>query len=280
MSARYRVYLDTCMFSPLQLQPTAALRLAMNAGTETLSQKVMELALLHRKHRLSVVVTGSRIKYIKPFTYFSADFIQVDSSLALLREGTLLRSVNQLKVGHDTVVEAEFINRFVKMSGGPALDAAPAALPRELWFEPDDMADVPAQRKLKAQVALIRQDSEKLGSAQYSFRLSRDECELADQWQWVMLPSFVSRNRESMIFDSGDKRLSVGLRHPIARWESEWFRPLFLGNEAQVTTDAHIKDGMLFFLHSVEEKLPFDDQQDKTRLCAVAVEHFCLTQDV
>lgn len=102
------------------------------------------------------------------------------------------------------------------------------------------------------------------------FTISRADCEIADQWQNVRLPDWLSMGRERMVFATADPRVKTGLRTPIRHLYAEYRRPMYLGDEGILATHAYATAGAVSFVHKVHVVT----SGAPVGVCAVAIEEF------
>jgi acyl-CoA thioesterase FadM len=266
---------DTCLFSPLQVQPATVLRIGMTALARCIGDQLMDWRSLKRDHHATVVIAGIQLRYLRDFDFFSASEIEVDAGLTARRDGRFLELDCRLGPPGGEFATLTVLNRPVRLSGTEALDATPADLAGPLLdrFQPDEHDASPVVRPLPDRIAALEATGEPLADGAMPFTVSRADCEIADQWQNVRLPDWLTLARERLVFSGAvDHRVKAGLREPVARLLAEFRRPMYLGDDGQVHTRAYAEAGTVSFVHEVRASVPAAD--GRGMLCAVAVEEF------
>src|SRR5215217_47882 len=139
--SRFVVPVDTCQFSPLQLQPATGLRIAMTALASCIGEQLVDWRLLKTQYRTTVVIASVRLDYLRDFDFFAAPRIEVDAGLVVRRGGRFLELDCQLAGAPDgEFARLNVLYRPVRLSGTDALDATPADIGAELLrrFQPDE----------------------------------------------------------------------------------------------------------------------------------------------
>lgn len=272
MPRRYRfsVPLDPCHFTPLQLQPEGILRIGMSCLATSINGQMTDWRILKRELHTTMVTRGLRIEYVKPFNFFSATTLDVETGLRVRKDGMLLELDCRLQANQQDVVRLHELWRPVRMSGSEALDAAPTRLEGALlkMFQPDEIDPSSPPRRLPEELARLER-GELLGERTMPFWLSRADCEIADQWQNVRLPSFAGQNRELLAMERKDDRLKHGLKQPIRELLAEYQHPMFFADSGEVRTRAYWTPGSLAFLHEVSSL-----GLGQRTVCGLLIEHF------
>jgi acyl-CoA thioesterase FadM len=279
MARRHRITIpvDTCQFSPTQLQPSTVLRFGMMGLAGTIRTQLLDWHLLKAEHRTTVVIAGVTVEYLRPFQFFSGSELEVDSGLIARRGGRFLELECRLRTPQGDVVRLTMLTRPVRLSGSEALDATPADLDSQLLrrFEPDEHKDDPIVRRLPARLEEITTQGRLVAEHATSFFVSRSDCEIADQWQNVRLPDWFASGREQLVLRRADPLLTTGLREPMTRLLAEFRRPMFFGDEGILKTRAYQHQSRLTFVHEITCALPSLDEARRP-LCATGVEEFAL----
>lgn len=263
------------MFSPHQMHPESALRFAASAAMEALARQEMSLQSMLQKHGLGLVIVGAEVDYEGKLTFFSATSMATDSQVRLRDDGKLLLFRIRHSVADGQAISVFVRARPVKLSGGAAMDATPAAIEGALRarIAADEIeSDVPT-RVLESRIAAWVSDADELGGGEHRFFIGRSDCELADQWQFVRLPSLVATAREQLAF-GGVPALSVGLRKPLQMFRGEYYRPMFLGDSGRIELNAFRRGEQTYFVYRVLGALVPGAPEDKRPLCAMAAEVF------
>lgn len=263
---------DTCLFSPVQMQPASILRVGMSALASCIGTQLTEWRTLKRDHRTTVVIVGVKLNYLRDFDFFSSAHIDVDAGLTTRRGGRFLELKCALGAPGDPFALLTVLNRPVTLSGTEALDATPGSLDPALLahFQDDEHDESPIVRPVIDAGKALERDGELLDESTMPFTVSRADCEIADQWQNVRLPDWISMSRERMVFSTKDSRIKTGLRVPMMNLYAEFRRPMYLGDEGAIVTRAYAADGTVSFVHEVRTVTPGAPEG----VCAVAVEEF------
>src|SRR5215472_14262408 len=118
---------DTCLFSPVQMQPASVLRAGMTALASCIDSQLTEWRVLKRDHRTTVVIVGVKLTYLRDFDFFSACHIDVDAGLTVRRSGRFFELGCVLGPADDPFAVLTVLNRPVALSGTEALDATPCS---------------------------------------------------------------------------------------------------------------------------------------------------------
>jgi hypothetical protein len=273
--SRFVVPSDTCLFSPLQMQPASILRIGMTALASCIGTQLVDWRLLKKEHRTTVVIVGVRLSYHRDFDFFSAPQVEVDAGLVARRGGRFLELDCRLGAAGQPFATLTVLNRPVRLSGTDALDATPGDLDPSLLarFADDEQDPSPVSRPILARLSTLESDGELLDEDRFPFTLSRSDCEIADQWQNVRLPDWFAAGRERLVFAAADPRVKLGLSEPMSTLFAEFRRPMYLGDEGQVHTRAYAgEDGTVAFVHEVQSVAAGTGRLGVT--CAVGVEEF------
>ena len=90
---------DTCLYEPLQLKPTAILRMAMSSSTGVISRDIGAFESLHQDHGITVVILGANIECPQPVRFGEASDLSVVSTLKAVPEGAMLQSTVGIGTG-------------------------------------------------------------------------------------------------------------------------------------------------------------------------------------
>lgn len=60
---------DTCLFSPVQMQPASILRVGMTALASCIGSQLTDWRVLKRDHRTTVVIVGVKLTYLRDFDF-------------------------------------------------------------------------------------------------------------------------------------------------------------------------------------------------------------------
>jgi len=271
------VPIDTCQFSPTQLQPATALRFGMMGLAGTIRNQLVDWHLLKTEFRTTVVIAGVALDYLRPFQFFSAAELEIDSGLVARRGGKFLELECRLRAAEGEVARLAMLTRPVRLSGSEALDATPTDLSEPLLrrFQTDERDDGSIVRPLPARLEGFVSRGTLVAEGSTSFFVSRSDCEIADQWQNVRLPDWLASGRERLILHQADPLLTVGLREPMTRFLAEFRRPMFFGDEGVLRTRVYQHRAILAFVHEITCALP-SVAEARRPLCAIGIEEFAL----
>lgn len=271
--------IDTCLFSPTQLQPATVLRFGMMGLAGSIRTQMAEWRTLKKEWRTTMVIAAIAIDYVKPFQFFSAPELEIDSGLVARRGGKFLELDCRLRAAGDDVVRLSMLNRPVRLSGSEALDATPVDLDEALLrrFHQDERQDGPMARALPERLEAITGTGTLLAEGSTSFFVSRGDCEIADQWQNVRLPDWFASGREQLILGRAEDALKPGLVEPMTRLLAEFRRPMFFGDKGVLRTRAYRCGETLAFVHEATCVLP-SVAEARRPLCAAGIEEFSLQE--
>lgn len=269
--------LDTGMFSVHQMHPEIALRLGGSAALAGLARRRCSLQSMITDHHTAVVVMWCEVRYPRPLTFFSAPTVSTAATVRLREDGKLLLFEMAHSVdGHEAVCTRVGV-RPVRLTGGPALDATPGPVDEAVrsLFASDDLvpADVAPTRYLQAEIDRWTAGAERIAEGRRPLFIARNDAELADQWLYSRLPSFVATAREDLLFE-GASELAVALQRPIVSFQGEYYRPMYLGDRGVVEVRAYRAGERTVFVHRVLGALVPGADAGTRPLCAQAVEVF------
>lgn len=166
--------------------------------------------------------------------------------------------------------------RPVTLTGGPVMDATPAPLGEAVrnLFGPDLLpADAVRSRFLQAEIDRSTAGAELIAEGRRPLFIARNDAELADQWLYSRLPSFVATAREDLLFD-GVSELAVAVQRPIVSFQGEFYRPMYFGDRGVVEVRVFNAGERTVLVHRVlGAPVPGADEPSRP-LCAQAVEIF------
>lgn len=271
--------LDTGMFSVHQLHPEVAIRYAASAAAEVLARRSCSLQTLITEHHTSLVIVSNEVSYLGPLTFFSAPRISTEAAVGLRADGRLVLFDIRHRVRDRDVVGVRVVARPVRLSGGPALDAAPTTVDDRVraLFSPDEIVPTDAMpaRSLRRLIGSITAGAEVLGSGESPLFIGRNDCELADQWLHARLPSLVATARERLLLDgSGSGDLAGCVKNPVGKFHGEFFRPMFFGDHGRIEVTVYRKGAAVYAVHRVLGALPPGAPEQARPLSALALETF------
>ena len=272
-SCAYEVPVDTGLFTPLHLQPTAACRLAFNAAGRWLSLYAISHRRLVAEHQTGFVVWSVQLSSGDPVGYFDADCLDVVVTGRVRGGGTQFECDVEVRgpVGRATRLRACCVP--LRLDGGSALAGAPARLSPEVMsaFLADEIETGPHLSPLPALRAVITGCGAELAQGRTPFVIHRHQCEVADQWFWPEAVSLACSGREELVRAEADRvpRLRLAMQTPLGRLDLLFSRPFYLFDEGAVVSTAYEWEGRLAFVH---ELVGTEGGVDEPR--AVAIEQF------
>jgi hypothetical protein len=251
---------DTCMYTPLQLQPVTAFRYGMSTWARWIAEYVTGFPALVRDHGLGAVVVGGYMTYLRPCGFFDCDGVRVVGRVTVLHRRAFFRASYDVfatggALDGEKIAEGIGIVRPLFVAKEPGLGAVPIPVPPQFIerMQPDEIhEDVKAPRPVAAVVARVATQAP-LAEATVRTFCSRALCEVADQWSFVEVPSFGSHGRETLIIAEGARvpALRRGLRDPLKECLVEYGKPAFAFDELDIHTRAFALDDDLVFVHAI-----------------------------
>src|SRR5215510_1838121 len=251
----YEVPVDTGLFTPLHLQPTAVCRLAFDAAGRWLSRHAISHRRLVAEHRTGLVLWSVRLVSGDPVGFFDADRLGVRVTGRVRGGGTQLECdvVVSGTVGRATRLQACCIP--LRLDGGPALSGTPARLCPEVMsaFLADEIEARPHRSPLPSLRAAIAAGGATLARARTLFVIHRHQCEVADQWFWPEAVSLAGSGREELVRAQAElvPRLRLAMQTPVGRLDLLFRRPFYLFDEGAVLSIAYAWEGRLAFVHEL-----------------------------
>jgi hypothetical protein len=251
---------DTCMFTPLQLQPTWAYRFGMMTWARWLAEHIASFPSLVRDHGFGAVVIGAYAFYRKPAGFFDSDGIRVTGGVTVVKKRSLLRiDFGMFAMGGaldgERIADGLGVMRSLQLAGDPGLGATPIGVPPAIAakFHPDEIDDAaPAPRPASELLARI-EGAPAIAEGSHRVMCSRALSEVADQWSFVEAPHYSSHGREALVLSAGSRApdLRRGLRQPAREVLTEYRKPAFAFDELEVRTRAVAHGDELVFVHAV-----------------------------
>lgn len=256
-SIAFEVPGDTSLFTPLQLQSRAVLRLAMEGWARWLRAHLVSFSKLVHHHRFGVVVTGIHLEYLAPLRFEDDRDLQLEVRVRAVKGGALLEvTLDLFDTGKAAVAKATVIVRPLKLAGDASMSATPGPVPPELLqrFEADEVVAEGPKRVLPALVAAA-EAKPALGTQKVPLRMWRHLCEVADQWSFIETAGFFEAGRDALALSHGAAApvLRKGLSSPLTHLDIELSRPSFLFDALEVeTTGYEPAPGTPLFVHRLK----------------------------
>jgi hypothetical protein len=269
--------LETGMFSVHQMHPETALRLALSASLGGLAKQGRSLQSLIGTYDTGLVLVRVGVEYRRELGFLSTPFVVSEARFGLRDDGRLIVFRVRHLVGDAEAVVVEIGLRPIRLTGGPAMDAVPAPVGDEVsaLFDPEETApkNTMPTRFLRTEIDRWTAGAESIGEGRRPLFIGRTDCEFADQWLGARLPSLAASAREHLLFD-GMTGLAPGVDRPIRRFQGEFFRPMYFGDQGEVEVRAYRKADRTMFVHQVlGPPVPGTETLDRP-LCALAMELF------
>jgi hypothetical protein len=259
----YEIPIDTGLFTPLGLQPTAVCRLAFNAAGRWLGRHAISHRRLVAEHRTGLVVWSAQLAFDEPVGFFDADSLEMRVTGRVRGAGTQFECEVEVGGPFDTRARLQAWCVPLRLEGDPALSGIPARLGPELMaaFRPDEIEARPHRSPLAGLCAAVIRDGAALAQGRTPFVIHRHQCEVADQWFWPEAVSLAAGGREELVRDDAERvpLLLSALRTPVRRLDLLFNRPFFLFDEGAVRSSAYEWEGRLVFIHELvgsEESQP------------------------
>ena len=272
----YEIPVDTGLFTPLGLQPTAVCRLGFNAAGRWLGQHAISHRRLVAEHRTGLVVWSAQLAFDEPVGFFDADCLQMRVTARVRGAGTQLECVVEVGGPLDARARLQACCVPLRLEGDPALSGIPARLGPEVMaaFRPDEIESPPHRSPVPAlRIAVVR-DGTAQAQGRMSFVIRRHQCEVADQWFWPEAVSLAAGAREELVQAEAERvpLLLSALRTPVRRLDLLFNRPFFLFDEGAVRSSAYEWEGRLVFIHELVGS-------DKDQPRALVTEQFSLPKE-
>jgi hypothetical protein len=255
----YRIPSDTCCFSPVQFHPRAAARLAFGSVAQCVAARILPWPRLIAEYGWSFVAVGFELQYRSSLTFEKAGaWIEIGGELLLRGGGSLVEHRCTLRGdATDPGIEppappivVTTLWRPVRLTGTSELAGLPQ--PADEWlaghFSADARSESKPERTLPRELSRLI-ESPLLAEHDHVLTVTRDECEIADQWQFVSLAGYIASSRETLVLQSTEPRIRGALRRPISRLVAELNGPLYFASRLRIRTRAVQLDGQLAFVH-------------------------------
>ncbi|MCG8420804.1 MAG: hypothetical protein MJE77_23020 [Proteobacteria bacterium] len=254
------IVVDTCLFSPLGLQPRALFSHSWNGLARWFKAHVVSFPKLLGDKRYGMVFLGIHLSYDQPLGFFDADTVRVDASVSLLRRGSRVRLQTEFFAADRRAAEMSFLLCPVAIDDGVSLAARPAAFPESIqeYFLPDERGEQSPPRVVPDLVSTIAARGRELASGSQPFFVHRHYGEVADQWSFTEIPCICESARESLALARHEDVpvLRHGLSKPLRSIDVELQRPYFVFDSGRVDTETYDVDGRLAMIHKLCSSQP------------------------
>ena len=251
----YQMPVDTGLFTPLGLQPTAVCRLGFNAAGRWLSEHALSHRRLVTEYRTGFVLWSAQLIFDEPVSFFDSDCLEMKVTGRIRGGGTQFECEVEVDSARGTTTRMQACCVPLRLDGDPALSGVPARLGPEVMeaFLPGEIEIRPHRSPTPGLRAAIVRDGTMLARRRTPFVIHRHQCEVADQWYWPEAVSLASGGREELVrVESGRvPGLRLALSTPLRRLDLLFNRPFFLFDEGAVLSSALKWQGRLVFVHEL-----------------------------
>jgi hypothetical protein len=270
---RYRIPLDTSLFTPLQLQPTALGRIGFNAGARWLAEHVCSHRRLIADHGVGFVLWAWQLRYRQALGFLDADDAEVEVQARVRGPRAQVECEVNVAGPQGVAVEMRATMIPLKLTGDPSLSGAPCRLPQAVvdGFAPEELERAPYRTPVPRLVAQLEGGAPVLARGEETFAIARHHCEIADQWFWAEALGFASAAREELVVRHGRsaRELLAGLSEPMRSVDVVATRNYQFRDVGTIATTAYLWEDRPVFVHRLALA---DDPADATH--AIAVERF------
>jgi acyl-CoA thioesterase FadM len=249
---RHEIVLDTSHFTPDQLQTRFVLQTCMNGWARWARANLAPFNELIRDWHFGLVVVRAHVQWLRPFTFFDSDVVEVTSACTVRPNRRLMHGEVEFSAGGHEVVLIELGMVPIRITD-ESLTAEPAPVSDEVFarFREDEVRSAPGRQRVTVRAKALRADGHHLGHATHEFRICRSDIEVADQWSFIEVPNHTAGARENMILSGTHAALDGALARPVRSIQMEITRPLYIFDEARVETDAYLVEDAPVFVHEI-----------------------------
>ena len=246
------------LFTPLQMHLREILQLGLYGWVGWLRDSIFSLQHLVENYQVTMVVATAHVTYLQTFTFEDADTIEIHTTAAIAKNGSLITSQSSYIGAGQEVAQIDITLRPVLLSNDMSSRAIPRRLPQAVMakFESAEMKSKICQRHIPQLVKQIEtQGSGKfLGAGTYAFTLHRYAMDCADQWVFMEVAAYVNASRESLVLAkmADNWELRHGISGAIAQFDVELHRPYFRFDRGIVHTKAYVLGKRLVFIHRLQ----------------------------
>ena len=257
-SIRFEQPNDTCLFTPLQMQPVPMYRFGMATWARWLAEFIAPFPALVRDYSLGAVVVGGYADWLERCGFFDCDSHRCEGTVTVVNKRKLFSvDFNIFAVGGRMdgrqFAKGTGILRPVLVGSDPGMGAMPIPVPPQFIerLQPDEVDDARrAPRPVPDMLARLAGHTP-IAHGEVPAFCSRAQSEVADQWSFIEVPALGAYGREKLIIGSGVADLRRGLREPLRSVHTEYGKPAFAFDELVVRTRAFALDDELVFVHAV-----------------------------
>ena len=232
----YEIPVDTGLFTPLGLQPTAVCRLGFNAAGRWLGRHAISHRRMVAEHATGLVVWSAQLALDEAVGFFEGDWLEMRVTGRVRGAGTQFESEVEVGGPLDTRARLQACCVPLRLAGDAALSGVPARLAQDVMaaFLPDEIDKRPHRSPVPGMRASVTTEGRLLASREMPFTIHRHQCEVADQWFWPEAASLASASREDLARAEveGLPRLRAALASPVRQLDLVFNRPFFLFDES------------------------------------------------
>ncbi|MEZ4361118.1 MAG: hypothetical protein R3B48_13115 [Kofleriaceae bacterium] len=256
---------DTCLFSPLQLQPRALFAHSWNGLARWFHEHVCSFPALLGDHGFGMVFLSIHLGYREPLGFFDADVLRQEVTAQLAREGSrVLLTARYFGVGREAgegrlAAEVRCTLCPVAIEEPRSLAARPQAFPIEVQrcFRPDELASAAPPRVMPALLEELARGAP-LAEGTTPFTIHRHMAEVADQWSFAEIPGLCEASREHLVLAAVEREPALGpsLATPLRSVDVELARPYYSFDRGVTASQAVALDGRVAWVHRLGATSP------------------------
>ncbi|WP_145579438.1 hypothetical protein [Yersinia vastinensis] len=266
--------IHTCLFTALQFHGRELLSLAISNKWLWLERHLkVSFPEFIQGYQQSNVTISFEINYTQPLTFFdSNEFSSSVVKVRLRQKDSIFEIHHDFTANYRVFATVILFWRILSLSGDDALTAVPGNLDEQIKqrFLPEEIDSSNIVRATPKLLSKIESEGQFITEHNNLFTLYRHQCEVADQWSFIELPTLASAGRERLIIslDDDPAELSCTMGKPIKSIVAKLSCPFFLFDEGRVRTRAYLLNKRPIFVHHV-----FNVSRADT-LAAVVIESF------
>lgn len=249
--------IHTCLFTALQFHSRELLSLGVSSKWLWFETHLnLSFSEFIQKYQQSNVAVAFEIEYTQPFSFFDANYFDVGVAKVRLRQKDSIFEFHYDFTANNIIfAKVVLYLRLLVLSGDEALTAQPGQLGKQLLqlFLPEEIDRSNIVREVPKQLNKIETEGKFITENNSHFTLFRHQCEVADQWSFIELPTLASTGREKLIIslDNDPANLSSTMGKPIKNIVAKLSCPFFLFDEGRVRTRAYLLNNQPVFVHHI-----------------------------
>ena len=249
--------IHSCLFTGLQFHTRDLLSMAIsNEWLWFSSQLGVSMPEFIKKHHQGLVIIALDIEYSRVFEFFDASQFTAKIQRFKVRQQNSIFEFHHEFIADDVVFAKVLIHqRVLELSGDEALSGVPGKVKACLLqkFLPDEIEPSNIVRRAPRLQNQIEQEGQLIAKNSYPFILHRHQCEVAEQWSFIELPTLASSGRERLLLslENDSTHLMETLGMPLKNIVAKLTCPFFLFDEGQIDTSAYTFNNRIVFIHRV-----------------------------